>query len=139
MKRLVAGVLMLWCGAVLCAQEQEAGVRDPFWPLGYVPGQNRAAAPEAGKPAPEPEPEVVVLSDAELRELAREEARNIQASLQTQGIAVMGGRIYGYIQGRWVTEGDSFTVNVLGREYRLLITRLTADEIDLEPFRIPTP
>lgn len=112
-------------------------LRDPFWPLGYTPGQDapETAAPEVDQPAA---PEPVVLSDEELRELAREEARNIQASLETQGIAVMGGRIYGYIQGRWVTVGDSFTITVMGREYRLLITRLTATEIELEPFRIPT-
>ena len=111
--------------------------RDPFWPIGFTPGQN--TPPEADTPeAPPPEPVAVVLSDEELRELAREEARNIQASLETQGIAVMGGRVYGFIEGRWVTVGDSFTKNVLGREYRLLITRLTATEIELEPFRIPT-
>lgn len=108
-------------------------LRDPFWPLGFNPGHSASPGPpEAAEPAP------VVLSDEELRELAREEARNIQASLETQGIVSMRGRIYAFIQGRWVTVGDTFNTQVLGREYRLRITRLTATDIELEPFRIPT-
>ncbi|MCC5844490.1 MAG: hypothetical protein JJU05_09585 [Verrucomicrobia bacterium] len=119
----------------LTAPAENQPLRDPFWPIGFTPGHD---TPAAGPEPVEPEAAPVVLSDDELRELAREEARNIQASLETQGIAIMGGRIYGFIQGRWVTVGDSFTTQVLGREYRLLITRLTATEIELEPFRIPT-
>ena len=119
---------------LLTLQAREPLLRDPFWPIGFTPGQS-----DSPETAPATQAEPVTLTDEQLRELAREEARNIQASLENQGIASMGGRIYGYIQGRWVTVGDSFTLQVLGREYRLLITRLTATEIELEPFRIPTP
>lgn len=131
-------LLLALCPLLLPLQAGEPEIRDPFWPIGFSP---RAAEPPSNAPqaaAPEA-PAVPVLTDEELRQLALEEARNIQASLETQGIAVMGGRVYGFIQGRWVTAGDSFTTTVLGREYRLLITRLTATEIELEPFRIPTP
>jgi hypothetical protein len=125
-------ILFILCVTALSFAEE---LRDPFWPLGFTPGSTtQPDAPEQEAPPPE----AIPLTDEELRELAREEARNIQASLETQGIAVMGGRIYGFIQGRWVTVGDSFTTTVLGRDYRLLITRLTATEIELEPFRIPT-
>ncbi len=137
MMRFFSFIALLSLLSLFPALAEISAARDPFWPMGYTPGRNAGQTETAPQTPAEPEP--VVLSDEELRALAREEARNIQASLETQGIAVMGGRIYGYIQGRWVTAGDSFTVNVLGREYRLLITNLTATEIDLEPFRIPTP
>ena len=110
--------------------------RDPFWPIGYVPKSN-----EQPEPAPQEEPKEVisapVLSEAELRALALAEAERIRQTLERSGTATMRGRISALVQGRWVSVGDSFSVEVEGREYRLIITKLTTDNIELEPHRVP--
>lgn len=108
--------------------------RDPFWPIGYRPAEAREPSRPAAEPEAPPPPaeEARSLTDAELGQLVREEAERIRrtATMQT------GNQIYAYVQNKWVTVGDSFTVEVLGKKYRLKILGLTEENIELEPHRI---
>lgn len=127
-------LLLLQCLPALA--EDTAPLRDPFWPIGYQPAGD--PVPETPATEADPDPEAPrTLTDDELRALARDEAERIRESLVRRGTMTAGDRIYAHIQGRWVTVGDSFTVDVGGRQYRLLITRLTSNNIELEPHRVP--
>lgn len=116
--------------------------RDPFWPLGFTPGRAQAETAAPAQPvAPEPEPERI-LTEEEVRALARQEADEIRQMLMERGRSgtmIMGGMIYAFVRESWVTVGDTITVRVGGRDYRLLVTRLTATDIELEPHRLPRP
>jgi hypothetical protein len=90
------------------------------------------------QPVEKIEPEVrkaPQLSDDQLRELARKESERIRQTLDRKGTAIMGNRIYAYVQGKWVTEGETIDVEVTGNTYRLKITKLTSDNIELEAHR----
>jgi hypothetical protein len=110
--------------------------RDPFWPIGYDGKKEpvKEAAVETRKVEPEA-PRERVLSDDELRELARKESERIRQTLDRKGTMIAGGRIYAYVQEKWVTTGDVITVEVLGNSYRLEILNLTTDNIELEAHR----
>ncbi|MCC5850747.1 MAG: hypothetical protein JJU29_21880 [Verrucomicrobia bacterium] len=112
--------------------------RDPFWPIGYVPKSDHEPVQA---PVEEPEETLAApaLTEEELRALARAEAERIRQTLERDRTATarMGTRIETLIHGRWVGVGDSFSVEVDGRQYRLLITKLTTDNIELEPHRVP--
>jgi len=123
-------LLLLFCGLMV-----HAGKRDPFWPFDFQPGHEDP--PPVLKPVPRPEETVQALTQAEIEKLAREESERIRDSLERRGTMNMAGNIYAYVQGRWVTIGDTITVTVGGQDYRLLISRLTTNDIVLEPHRIP--
>ncbi len=128
MKRIMIAMLFLLC------LSPYAELRDPFWPLGFQPSaEETPGIPQNQTPAHAP---VRVLSQAEVEKLAREEAERIRNTLERRGTMEIAGNIYAYVQERWVTIGDTITVAVDGQEYRLLITRLTRNDIDLEPHRI---
>lgn len=107
--------------------------RDPFWPIGYKPA---SAEPQATE---EPEaPATRELTDEELRRLAEQEAEKIKEILDRKATAVFGGKVHALINGTWVSQGDSLTVEVLGNSYRLHITTLTSENIELQPHRTRT-
>jgi len=124
-------LLCLSCGILI-----HAGPRDPFWPFGFQPA-NHDPHPVA-QPAALPEEPVRVLTRAEIEARLREESENIRARVKRTGTLTMAGNIYAYVQERWVKIGDSISVTVGGQEYRLLITRLSTNDILLEPHRIPS-
>lgn len=118
--------------AVIC--NAQVNSRDPFWPIGY----NGPDKPVEIRPTPTPTPPPITreLTDEELRELARQEAEKIRQSLVRKGTMKTGNKIYAYVQTKWVSKGDNFFVEVLGRKYRLEIIQLTEDNIQLEPHRV---
>jgi hypothetical protein len=107
--------------------------RDPFWPIGYTPASSR---PEPDEETPDPDaPETRELTDEELRRLAEQEAEKIKEILDRKATAVFGGKVHALINGNWVSQGDSLTVEVLGNSYRLQIITLTTENIELQPHR----
>ena len=120
-------IMTCWIG---CAAAES---RDPFWPIGYT----RDSAPRIENPGEEAAPAqpTRVLTDEELRKLAEQEANKIKEILDRKATAVFGGRVHALVNGRWVTRGDSLTVETLGNTYRLEILTLTTDNIELEPHR----
>ncbi len=111
--------------------------RDPFWPIGYEPGAvTEVEVVPTAAPAP---PQGKELTPAELRELALKEAEKIRQSLVRKGTMIARGKVYGYVQDKWVTAGDTIPVEVEGRNYLLEIKSLTSDNIELEPHRALAP
>ncbi|MDF3130427.1 hypothetical protein P0Y35_14565 [Kiritimatiellaeota bacterium B1221] len=111
--------------------------RDPFWPIGYEPGaESEVEAEPTATPAPKQGKE---LSAEELRQLALAEAEKIRQSLVRKGTMIARGKVYGYVQDKWVTAGDTIPVEVEGRSYLLEIKSLTSDNIELEPHRALAP
>jgi len=107
--------------------------RDPFWPIGYKPAQDKpekVVEKEAEKPKAPRE-----LTDEELRLLAEQEAQKIKEILDRDGTAVFGGKVHALINGNWVSKGDTLTIEALGNTYRLQIITLTTNNIDLKPQR----
>jgi hypothetical protein len=127
-------LLCLLC--LICRLLIHAGQPDPFWPFGFQPA-NHDPHPVA-QPAVLPDEPVRALTREEIEARLREESENIRARVKRTGTLTMAGNIYAYVQERWVTIGDSVSVTVGGQEYRLLITRLTTNDILLEPHRIPS-
>lgn len=128
---------LFWtCTAALVFPGLLLAARDPFWPIGYQPGSEEAVAQPVD---PRPAPKGRVLTDEELRELARKEAERIRQSLVRKGTMIAGDNIYAYVQNQWLTVGDVLTVEVEGRNYRLEIKDLTTDNIELEAHRAQAP
>lgn len=128
-------MMLLLAGVGISVQaETEPVKRDPFWPIGYDPAKAavRAASTTPESEAPEIKPEAPILTDEELRKLAQDEAERIRQSLRHQATMTAGNRIFAYIQNKWVTAGDTLTVEVRGNTYRLEILHLTSDNIQLE-------
>lgn len=121
----VVGLLAL-CGTLLQAQN----TRDPFWPADYH-GNNPVPV---ATPTPTPLPRG--LTWEEKLAIAREEARKLQENIDAKGTITMRGRVHIFINDKFYTKGDSVIVERDGRKYRLVITELTEDNIQLEPFRI---
>jgi len=121
----------------LVLQVSSLWARDPFWPIGYQSGGGLTAQ-QVEKIDQEPN-QTRQLSDEELRELARKEAERIRQTLDRKGTAIMGDRIYAHVQGKWVTQGETIDVEVMGNTYRLKITKLTSDNIELEAHRAAGP
>ncbi len=126
--------LLFLCALGFSAARAE---RDPFWPIGYQPNGTVVARPSTGvSEAPLPQR---VLTPEEMEKLAEQESLRIQQSLRQQGgraIVRFGNQVKALINGELVGVGDTLSVDVGGQHYRLRITRLTFDEIKLEPFRI---
>jgi hypothetical protein len=106
-------------------------VRDPFWPVGYVP---RGKQPVAPKPTASRE-----LSDQEMQELIRREQDSISKMMVENGRIVRGNKVYVIIRGLLVTEGDVLEVDVDGVFYKLVIKSLSENNIRLEPIRQNKP
>jgi hypothetical protein len=112
------------------------GARDPFWPIGYTPGAPSLAPTNPTTPV---EQATAALTPKQLQELAEKEAQEIRQTLKKQGrqgTAFFNNRFSAYYQGRWVSVGDSITVDVNGTKYRLEILQLTHDNIELEAHRM---
>lgn len=131
-------VFVLWIGLGISVSAQSAPVkRDPFWPIDYHPEkavtQGTPDAPETPHTVPNaPQTETTPLTDDELRQLALDESERIRQTLRRQATMTTGNRIYAYVQNKWVTAGDTLTVEVQGNTYRLEILHLTSDNIELE-------
>jgi hypothetical protein len=110
--------------------------RDPFWPIGYT-GVQKTEPPEEIPKTPAPEP-IRVLTDEELNRLAVEQEAKIKESLDRKATMVSNGKVHAFVNGSWVSVGDSLTIRVLGNTYRLEILTLTTDNIKLEPHRTQT-
>jgi len=109
--------------------------RDPFWPIGYNGKKQPPEKKEVVTEVVEAPPKERVLTAAEMRELARMEAERIRQELDRRGTMEAAGKIYAYVEEKWVTIGDVIIVEVLGNKYRLQITNLTKDNIELEAHR----
>ncbi len=114
-----------------------AANRDPFWPIGWDPSQEVVEVePTPSAPTPTPTPEVRELTDEELRQLAKEEAERIRSTLTRDATMIANGKVFAFIGGNWVSKGDNFEVEVMGRTYRLEILSLSAEDIQLEAHRM---
>jgi hypothetical protein len=106
-------------------------IRDPFWPVGFVP---RGKQLVVVKPTATKE-----LSEQEMQELIRREQDSISKMMVENGRIVRGNKIYVIIRGLLVTEGDVLEVDVDGVFYKLIIKSLSENNIRLEPIRQNKP
>jgi hypothetical protein len=106
-------------------------VRDPFWPVGFVP---RGKQPAVVKTAASKE-----LSEQEMAELIKREQDRIRNMIAEKGRIVRGNKVYVYIGSLLVTEGDVLEVDVDGVFYKLVIKSLSENNIRLEPIRQNKP
>jgi hypothetical protein len=120
-----------------------AEIRDPFWPIGENPIVPEATpVPEEAPVEPEDDSDRE-LTDEELREQARQLAKQISESFTRRATMVTNGRIYAHVgtedlvtKNPWVTQGDHFVIEILGSRYRMEVVKLTRNHIELEPYRV---
>jgi hypothetical protein len=131
MKHLVSIGVAVSAFWILLPAESTRVQRDPFWPIGYSPAE--PAIRETPPPVEKvPEPATPTLTDEALRQLALDEAERIRENLAKKGTMITGDRIYAYVNDKWVTIGDTLTVEVRGNSYQLEILNLTSNNIELE-------
>lgn len=131
--RLLVVVMLVCCPGLVvltaCGQDAAPGqVRDPFWPVGYVP--RKPVRPVQVEP---------IASKAVIPESARlpvwEEARKL---LDIKGISLIGrDRVSGHrkylamVTGKFVEEGDTVSVLFDGLVYRWKITGISEEGVAL--------
>ena len=123
----------LACIALGQANNPNAG-RDPFWPVGYHGKHAKNVRPSAtATPLPKG------MTWEQKLAIARQEAAKLTEHLVkqgTKGTLRMGNRLHIIIGKNFYAQGDSIKIDRNGTEYRLVITTLTEDNIQLEPARI---
>lgn len=118
--------------------------RDPFWPVGYVSQQERAAIAAqqkaesavedviAEEQADEPHAQAIQIAN-----LSKEDQNIIRAQLQIDGFMRFGSKNVVTINGKILEEGDTVSAQLREQTYHFLIRGIEAEKVILEPTRAP--
>ncbi len=125
-RTLMAAILFSFSG--LCGSTDSETMRDPFWPVGYVPVAQRQKPVEA-KPVKPPPPAPVrkVVAEAPKPVVDWEAARK---SLQFSGFAEANGVRSFFVNGRLVSEGETISRDYLGLRYTWRVVRIAREPAD---------
>ena len=122
---LLSLTTLLASAAITIGVAKTPAVRDPFWPVGYVPAGNES------EPAPEPEPEPVEsVTPQQVPEPAPPPEPDWQAARKALTFSVFAesdGVRSCLVNGRLVTEGDAFTLVRRGIRYTWRMIRIERD------------
>jgi len=119
---LAAGAARISAGATGSVETSSTNlmVRDPFWPVGYSPGQE--------EPANLPAPQV------EKRPEAPPRWKEATRSLRIKGVLrVSAGKYVAMINDRIVGEGDLIEAFFSGRKYRWRIKSVSREGVGFQP------
>ena len=142
-KYLTAAAAALFCVCCSSAVRAQApapakpdaapALRDPFWPVGFVP---HAAEAADGSAAALPESSGSE-SSAGLRinNLSDEQQAEFRKRMQVSGFMRVGKDYLARINDQLVAGGDEVSVMLDGQQFVFLVKNITKDSVQLEPKR----
>jgi len=107
-------------------EPREPNLRDPFWPVGYVPRAKRELADKAEEEKEKETPTQV--ADVENTE-------QIRSQLLVGGFIRSGAELCVIINDQVVRPGDIVDIKSKGIKHRFIVRSLSEEEIVLEPER----
>ena len=102
----------------------KAGVqlRDPFWPIGYVPPSNPEMAGAAAK-----------INNADF--VNETQVSGSSEMLKIGGVVRSGGKFYATINGFTVQTGEVVTVFAAGEVYKFLVEMIDLKKVRVKPLK----
>ncbi len=115
------------------AAEADEGLRDPFWPVGYLPAAQIVIPVEKVEKPDELKDGDKKKVALDMKKLSAEEQAAVKAKMRTGGFMTQGKVRFAIINNQIVAPGEVFKLKHKGKSYAFKVREIKGSTIVLEP------